>query len=105
MGNGMNDADIHERMAKAYHEQALANSRAKAENTRLKAILAEKLLAKLDREFHPSADSYKNRTLVHAKLDRESYASLWAYAKTHDLSINSAIKKILQHFFKIKNNV
>jgi len=78
------DAAMHERMAQMYREQVLQ--------------------ATENREAYPDKESFKNRTLVHCKLDRESYAALWGYAKARDLSLNSAIKTILQNFFNIQPN-
>ena len=91
MGSGMTDdqmrsADeaMHQQMAELYRQQVLD--------------------ATANRDAYPTKESYKNRNLVSAKLDRESYACLWAYAKAHDLSINSAIKAILQEHFNTQNN-
>ena len=73
------DAEMHRQMAELYRQQALS--------------------ATSDREAYPDTESFINRTLVHCKLDRETYASLWAWAKARELSLNSAIKQILQVHF------
>ena len=78
------DSAMHEEVARMYREQVLEVTQ--------------------KREAYPDTESFKNRCLVHAKLDRESYASLWGYAKAKDLSINSAIKQILQSYFNIQPN-
>jgi len=78
------DSAMHEEVARMYREQVLQ--------------------ATAKRDDYPDNEAYKNRTLVHAKLDRESYASLWGYAKAKGLSINSAIKQILQSYFNIQPN-
>jgi hypothetical protein len=74
-------AAMHERMDELYRQQVLDS------------------LA--NREAYPDRESFKNRTLVHCKLDRESYAALFGYAKAKELSINSALKEILQNHFNI----
>jgi hypothetical protein len=81
--NQMREADeaMHQQMAELYRQQALE--------------------ATGDRAAYPDTESFKNRTLVHAKLDRYSYAALFGYAKARDLSINSALKEILQNHFQI----
>ena len=75
---------MHERMDELYRQQVLDS------------------LA--NREAYPDRESFKNRTLVHCKLDRESYAALFGYAKAKELSINSALKEILQKHFNIQPN-
>jgi hypothetical protein len=78
---GSADEAMHEQMAELYRQQALE--------------------ATANREAFATKEAFKNRTLIHSKLDRETYSYLWAYAKAHDLSINSAIKQILQNHFNI----
>ena len=91
MGSGMTDdqmrsADeaMHEQMAELYRQQVLD--------------------ATANRDAYPTKESFKNRTLVSAKLDRQSYAALWGYAKAKELSINSALREILQAHFNITQN-
>jgi hypothetical protein len=75
------DEAIHQKMAELYRQQVLD--------------------ATANRDAYPDTEAFKNRTLVHAKLDRESYAALFGYAKAKELSINSALKEILQNHFNI----
>ena len=76
------DDAMHERMAELYRQQVLE--------------------ATGNRDAYPTKEAFKNRNLVHAKLDRESYAALFGYAKAKELSINSALKEILQNHFNIQ---
>jgi hypothetical protein len=78
------DDAMHEQMAELYRQQVLE--------------------ATGNRDAYPDKEAFKNRTLVHAKLDRESYAALFGYAKAKDLSINGALKEILQNHFNIQPN-
>lgn len=48
-------------------------------------------------------EQIKNRYHISAKLTPETYAALYAYAKAKDLSLNSAIKEILKHYFAIQH--
>ena len=75
------DDAMHEQMAELYRQQALE--------------------ATANRDAFATKEAFKNRYLIHCKLDPESYASLWGYAKAKDLSINSSIKQILQNYFNI----
>ena len=70
---------LHQQMAELYRQQALAEA--------------------TDRDSFPTTEAYKNRTLVHCKLSIKTYAALIGYAKARNMSINTAIKEILQNYF------
>jgi len=78
------DNAMHERMAELYRQQALEVT--------------------ANRKAFASVEAFKNRYLIHCKLDPESYASLWGYAKAKNLNINSAIKQIFKSYFNIQPN-
>lgn len=44
--------------------------------------------------------TWANRTRISAKLGPEHYKALLAYCREHDLSMNDALKRILQAYFK-----
>ena len=46
-----------------------------------------------------SAQDWKNRYRVSAKLEPDTYTALLAYCKANDLSINSALREILSQRF------
>ena len=69
----MDDADFHAQMANLYEQQS--------------------------RPSAVSAQDWKNRYRVSAKLEPETYSALVAYCKANDLSINSALREILSQRF------
>ena len=68
----MDDADFHAQMANLYEQQS--------------------------RPSAVSAQDWKNRHRVSAKLEPETYSALMAYCRKHDLSINSALREILSQY-------
>jgi hypothetical protein len=77
------DDAMHKQMAELYRQQVLGTV--------------------ANRDAYPDGESYKNRTLVHCKLSMTTYAALVGYAKARDMSINTAIKEILQNYFNETN--
>jgi len=76
----MDENSFHEQMAASYEKQRLSN---------------------LDkRPPDVSVTDWKNRTLVSAKLDRETFTRLLAYCKERDYSFNTGLKTILTSYFK-----
>jgi hypothetical protein len=77
------DEALHQQMAELYRDQVLG-------------VVA-------NRDAYPDGESFKNRTLVHCKLSMKTYAALVGYAKARSMSINTAIKEILQNYFNKTN--
>ena len=75
----MDDTQFHEQMAAAYKQQ----------------------LHQLDkRPPEASKEEWKNRTLVSAKLDPETFSKLLAYCKERGFSYNTGLKQILSTYFQ-----
>ena len=75
----MDDTQFHEQMAAAYKEQ----------------------LHELDkRPPEASKEEWKNRCLVSAKLDPETFSKLLAYCKANGFSYNTGLKQILSTYFQ-----
>ena len=72
------------------------------------ALLFHAKMAELWHQQHPederpadiSAQDWKNRYRISAKLPPSVYADLQQFCRDNDLSINSALKTILTFFFK-----
>ena len=76
----MDDTQFHAQMDELYRQQVLA--------------------ATAKRDAYPDRESWKNRTLVSAKLDPETFSKLLAYAKANGFSYNTALKTILSTYFQ-----
>lgn len=50
-----------------------------------------------------TASNFKNRYLVSGKLHRPEYVALMTYCKENGLSINSAIRRIINTYFNLDN--
>lgn len=53
-----------------------------------------------ERPSGTSVSEWKNRTLVSAKLDSETFSKLLAYCKKRNYSFNTGLKQILSHYLK-----
>ena len=75
----MDDTQFHDQMAAAYKQQ----------------------LHQLDkRPVEATVQEWKNRTLVSAKLDPETFSQLLTYCKERGFSFNTGLRTILSSYFK-----
>ena len=75
----MDDNQFHDQMAAEYRKQ----------------------LHQLDkRPVEATVQEWKNRTLVSAKLDPETFSQLLAYCKERGFSFNTGLRTILSSYFK-----
>ena len=62
---------------------------------------AKQQLHRLDqRPADTTVAGWKNRTLVSAKLDQETFSKLLAYCKKRSYSFNTGLKQILSTYLK-----
>ena len=75
----MDDNQFHDQMAAEYRKQ----------------------LHQLDkRPVEATVQEWKNRTLVSAKLDPDTFSKLLAYCKERGFSFNTGLRTILSSYFK-----
>ena len=75
----MDDTQFHDQMAAEYRKQ----------------------LHQLDkRPIEATVQEWKNRTLVSAKLDPDTFSKLLAYCKANGFSFNTGLRTILSSYFQ-----